>query len=364
MRLTRPPIISPPAVAVMGTMLTAGLACSHEDSSPIVHPVLDRVANMVAVARRAPENETKDSLLVSTRRRLLNASPIWRVGSDMGPPEHRFENIVAAATSPAGDSILVLDAVFSNIRTYSLATGHASNTGLNVGGARTLHIAADGSLLLGLLDAVREIAIHGGQRTREWAHLPPVLGLCTVAGDLFVRTASPRVNGVLLRLSEGAVEWAPLGRGYVSDDAYAAAQFSAGRIACVEDVTRVLVAYDNLPFVQAYDTDGTLVWTAHIEDFVTGRVEQRLENGRPAFRRQSTEARDVTQSIVSVPGGMVLVQIARIPTINPQFKAPVMMERLDSYLLSVSTGEGIYVGIVSPSGELQDNTRRACICRA
>ncbi|MFQ5680302.1 MAG: hypothetical protein ACE5HP_12695 [Gemmatimonadota bacterium] len=84
---------------------------------------------------------------------------------------------------------------------------------------------------------------------------------------------------------------------------------SRGEIECVPDLGLVVVAARQLPILRAYSLDGALAWSVGtIDGFNAMRIEQTVRGSVRLSRPENGAPSDLITSVVSVGGGMLLVQ--------------------------------------------------------
>jgi hypothetical protein len=104
----------------------------------------------------------------------------------------------------------------------------------------------------------------------------------------------------------------------------------------------LVVGYVSLPYLRVYGVDGQLRHTIRLRDYAQGwSIERRDANGRASIGL-GPDTREVSQSrrVVHLEAGIFAVQVATL-----RFdRRSVVTARLDTYLVSSRTAEGVYVG--------------------
>lgn len=121
---------------------------------------------------------------------------------------------------------------------------------------------------------------------------------------------------------------------------------SRGQIACTQEPKRVVTSFNDGPLIYAYDYSGASQWVAHLAGFRAPEARGvRVSDGRYIMSSPGDSAEDKVQSLTSLPGGLILVQVNRMgPYEEIDGRRVRKILGRDSYLLSARTGTGVYVG--------------------
>lgn len=133
------------------------------------------------------------------------------------------------------------------------------------------------------------------------------------------------------------------GRGYKSEHWIVQDQLSDGPVACLERPARVVLAFELLPVVRAYDANtGTLLWESLLEDYLQPPVvEQRRADGPPRVFFSAEGKRDRIVSLTPVDDGHVLLQTMRAEPVSDPSVDPEIQTR--SFLIHAMSGQGAFV---------------------
>lgn len=104
----------------------------------------------------------------------------------------------------------------------------------------------------------------------------------------------------------------------------------------------VVVGYVSLPYVRVYGEHGRLRHTIRMRDYVQAMsIERRDANGRASIGLDPA-TREFSQSrrVVEIASGVFAVQLATLRV----DRRSIVTARLDTYLVSSASGDGVYVG--------------------
>jgi len=178
---------------------------------------------------------------------------------------------------------------------------------------------------------------------RVW-HLPvDVSDLCRIDNYLAIRGTGLVDDGVVRLYSTADTSLvAAFGRGYDSDAPRIRAMLSDGLVACDPVAKTLVVGFYYLPFVQAYDLSGRLLWTSYLADFVPATFAETVtRSGERTLQRQIGDYETRLLSLTPIEGGMILLQLAEL-MLSPAGRQRV--SGVQTFLLSVDDGAGVYIG--------------------
>lgn len=332
---------------VAGFLLsTAGCGPSAHES---VHPGAALGEGVLELS-----GESASPRLASLRARLRQASLDWEVGALGDSPDAVFGNIVAATV--AHDSVIfVLDALFHEVRAFDDAGAMLFSFGMRGEGPLefrdpvALLNTYDGDLAVATTYGIkffRRSAV-GVDYHDSWAVGPALLSpvsMCRLGQQMVVRGPSESGGGLLGLVDANGEELVRFGSGYHQGSWLTQSQLSDGFVTCVESPPTVVNVFRFLPWVVAYGIDGAVRWRRGLEPFSPQRfLERTLPDGRPALRLDRQRAGDQVLGVTTMPEGMVLVQVARIDAAEKGVRWR-RIRRRDTYVVSVSDGQGLYVG--------------------
>jgi hypothetical protein len=118
-----------------------------------------------------------------------------------------------------------------------------------------------------------------------------------------------------------------------------------GHIVCSLEANRIVVTYEGYPFVHAFTPDGQVAWEAVLDPFIPMKIERISVQGLPGIHVDRDRPNDMVLRAVALPGGAVLVQVARLTgkLRDERGYAFRRIERTDSYVFSAATGQSVYV---------------------
>ena len=287
------------------------------------------------------------SAWIHTKRALVEAVPVLRLGTDSRGPE-LFGYVPRAAIGSDGN-IVVLDADAQEIRIFDSDGGFVERFGgwgdgpMELRGAIDFHLFPDGRIAVSL-GRLGPIKIF--QRSdRGWELLDivdfrptPANSLCGMSdGRLFSGGYQREYETILNEFDAGIRRF---GRGYQHEHSLIRMTLSGGLVECLEQPDRIVFGFMHLPIVRSYTTEGVLQWTAVARDdyLQLEIIEKRHpETGAVGVSRRVVRDHDRLIGIHSVGSdGQLLLQYGRFfwtrREIVPQ-----------SYLVDTVTGFGAYL---------------------
>lgn len=110
----------------------------------------------------------------------------------------------------------------------------------------------------------------------------------------------------------------------------------------------VVVGYYDLPLVEAFSIDGTPLWKTGLTDFDPQRTLAGIDpdNGAPYIRRSEKRGRNQALTLTTLPPRFVLLQVSRVDAPRQEGIDPTV--GIDSYVLDVDSGLGLFVGTNLP----------------
>jgi hypothetical protein len=282
-------------------------------------------------------------------RRLSQARQVTAFGALEGAPSEVFGYVEDVVAGEDG-SLYVLDSRYNNVRVHDTSGGQLGSFGGPGGGPaefrspETLRRDARGRVMVA--DRNNQIKIFE-PKDRSWALTGTIVlrlspeDFCLLGGELLVQGIAH--EGFIHAYSPQGARLRSFGQAYVTPNWLVRNQLSDGPIACSEETGTVVTMLKYLPVIYGYSAAGELLWTSQLEDFRPIRIVEELDaGGRPAVRFQPDGAHDLAESLQPAPGGLVIVQTARL---TPEsIKERKEYHELRTYVVSARTGEGVYVG--------------------
>lgn len=316
-----------------------------------VHPTAENLPDRSELAASISLRGTirGDDALQRFARRLARARPVGAFGAVEGAPSEVFGYVEDVAAGEDG-TLFVLDSRYNNVRVHDESGGLLASFGGPGGGPaefrspEALKRDARGRVLVA--DRNNHIKIFE-PKGRSWS-LAGTIALrlspedfCLLGGELLVQGIAH--EGFIHAYSPQGARLRSFGQAYVTPNWLVRNQLSDGPIACSEETGTVVTMLKYLPVIYGYSAAGKLLWTSRLEDFQPIRIVEELDaGGRPAVRFQPDGAHDLAESLQPAPGGMVIVQTARL---TPEsIRERKEYHELRTYVLSARTGEGVYVG--------------------
>lgn len=239
------------------------------------------------------------------------------IGAADSPAAEVFEYIADVALDAAGD-LYVLDGFAHEVRQFGLDGTFRRRFGRKGDGPMefrdpvAIDFLSSDVLVLAARRYIKFFGVSGPEPTLRATlpagDFPPPRDMCVIGDVMVVRSHPTGDSHIVHVVGPDGVRRRSFGKGYEHGNPIVRQQVSKGPIACANDPARVIVAFHNLPLVQAYDTAGTLVWETHLPDFVPMQV---IDTGNGALEDYSRPA-DRLLSLASMPGGVVVAHVARL----------------------------------------------------
>lgn len=316
-----------------------------------VHPTAENLPDPSELAASITMDRTirGDGALQRFARRLARARQVAAFGALEGAPSEVFGYVEDVAAGEDG-SMFVLDSRYNNVRVHDASGAQLASFGGPGGGPaefrspEALKSDTQGRVLVA--DRHNQIKIFE-PKDRSYALAGTIAmrlvpeDFCLLGGDLLVQGIAH--EGFIHAYSPQGERLRSFGQAYVTPNWLVRNQLSDGPIACSEETGTVVTMLKYLPVIYGYSAAGKLLWTSRLEDFRPIRIVEELgAGGQPAVRFQPDGAHDLAESLQPAPGGLVIVQTARL---TPEsIRERKEFDELRTYVLSARTGEGVYVG--------------------
>lgn len=346
-----------PSLGWLAVPLMMMSGCSDR-TEVVAHPIIEARPE----ASRISGPEQKHAILGELQVRLSSIKRHTEIGTMAGSPETVFGRPTDIAVTTEGE-LLILDAMASEIRAFDgrgqylrtlatkgpgplellnpvsidllapRATGNADARQRLVVGTRTLvklfDFAEDGALEL--------------ERTYAPRAIPLPNDVCVASDKVVVRSSLSSRADLLVSIDPVNDSMATFGTGYEHGGAIAREDLSLGPTACLPNGD-VVVAFTYLPWVASYDKQGSLRWVTKLPDFMpVAFQENKGPDGYVTFSRSFKTAGDMVLGIQHVPGGSILVQVARLNPATPERPTAQKIQRRSTYILSAESGEGAFL---------------------
>jgi len=166
--------------------------------------------------------------------------------------------------------------------------------------------------------------------------------MCVAGTHALVNAPSLADNSIVQVVDQNAAEHQSFGTVYRSPNPTVNYRLSQGRLLCIDNEDLVVFAPEGvLGEVRAYGLDGTLRWITEIPPF---KPIQIVEEGRRVRVTIPENGFHHIESLTRLPGETMLLQKAlSVRDASDLHSAPTTVKR-HTYVLKLSTGEGIYVG--------------------
>jgi hypothetical protein len=333
--------------------LTAGLAsiigCEHTREE-LIHPIDDETVALVVPAAGGTTSEIRR--LLDFKHRMDNGRIVIAIGTSDGAPETLFSDVRDIAVGTSGD-FYVLDAQANEIRVFDRhgafkgAFGQPGQGPNEFRNGVALVLANSGEVVLGTRSEVKYFSGSGAQleyeRSLQVGVIPSPRDMCSIGGDLFIRAYDNERKTVVTAVDAAGDIVKRFGAGYAGGSWLAQQQLSDGFVACTDD--RVIVAFNDLPIVQAYTADGRLSWSAKVAHFEGQRVIETITaDGKPQLQPDSQSGGDRILGIAGLPDGIVMIHVGRIGPSDPADPAVQPVIKVETFAVSSVDGSSILMG--------------------
>ena len=295
--------------------------------------------------------------LAVARARLLGGREEWTYGTIDGP-ENTVWSWIRDVTTDAEGNVYVLDLLLNLLRVLSPEGELITEAHLSGEGPMEIRATAGADFMedtLVLFSPAYVIFSVGGPRApaearRAFPRSPGTEDACTTDSLLYLKISPFAAEGSILMVDAEGNEVGTFGHVFEHEDASVRAYMSRGQVACGQEADRVFLAADNSSLIRAYSHSGTPAWVGNLVGFRPPEIlGEPMGDGRLALSNPATSPEDKVQRLTSLPGGVVLVQVARMgPSESVGGRTIRRVRRRDSYLLSARTGVGVYVGSELP----------------
>lgn len=340
-RDTRPP----------GAQPAANSFAPSEISPGTVHPTPDNLPRASELAASIPmaRGIRGDGPAQRFARRLAGARQVGAFGAMEGEPSEVFGMIEDVVADRSG-RLYVLDSRYNNVRIHDGSGAALASFGRPGGGPMEFRspeaLERDRAGRLLVADRHNRIKVFESQggsyvyaRSIEVPLVPE--DFCLLGDQVVVQGVAD--DGFIHLYNGSGAHLRSFGRLYSSRNWLVRNQLSDGPIACVPEAGTVVTMFKYLPVVHGYGADGKLRWVSRLADFRPIRIVEGVSpRGQPRVTFDGGAPHDVAESLAAAPGGLVVVQTARI---TPEsVRANREYAELRTYVLSARTGEGVYVG--------------------
>jgi len=327
----------------------AGCASGDATEHPQIRHAVKPAVLLDTTAAASPAAAASAQALLAFRSRVASARVATTIGSADGPSYAVFGRIADVALD-GGGRIYVLDGFADEIRQFEPdgefrrsfggrgdgPTEFRDPIGMAFTSSGTLAVAMRASIkLFDVADsAVALVAMHRA------GDIPPPRAMCVLGDHLVVRGWTDEDQRIVQMIAPDGSRTRSFGTGYERGGSLVRSQLSRGPIACTNDPPRVVVGYNELPLLQAYDTTGVLQWEVSLPDFTPPRViESVTDGGAPAVSTDVSRPADRLLSLKSMPGGIVVAYVGRLGPADANRFQPI--ERIQGFAFSAEDGTGV-----------------------
>ena len=345
-----------PVMAMLVCAMSGG--CGSDDGGAAVTFRWDDVprdAIVITMDTMAQGGDAEDvRALEVARARLLRLREEWSYGTLDGPDNTLWAWIRDVATDAEGN-VYVVDGMLSLVRVLSpmgeliTETFRAGEGPMEIRAAAGVEFVGD---MLVVSSPFGFVYSSGDppNLTEAGRFVPqsPQAIEDACAGDtlLFLRITPFAEPATVQVMSMDGTDVGIFGEMFEHEDPGVRATLSRGQIACSHDPKRVVTSFNDASLIHAHDYSGAPAWIAHLAGFRPPEARGvSLDDGPVALSSPGESPEDGVQRLTSLPGGLILVQVNRMgPYEVVDSRRFRTVRRRDSYLLSASTGVGVYVG--------------------
>lgn len=163
---------------------------------------------------------------------------------------------------------------------------------------------------------------------------------CTLGDQIFVHGVRRGNGRAIQSYGPGGQLLASFGEVYRGGTPLIREQLTSGRLACLEDPPRVVLAPGALPVVRAFDTSGQPAWTVKLEGFAPIHA---YRTPRESILQVPESGYHVNRTLTPSPDGRYLIlQIAHMTRESRQNQE--LYARLQTFLISGDGSGGVYLG--------------------
>ena len=276
------------------------------------------------ILRLGEDGDVAPSDLAQLAKRLQTANRQWRIGSWLSSwPWEMFGRIIDVEHDQKG-RIFVLDEVNTEVRVFSPEGVYLFSVGAKGEGPGEFlnpeWIALDEQDTLYVADRRRRIEVFAPYG-EQYAYvrtiilpISPIGGLCVNDTSIFIHSdVMEKDESLIYHLDKdgnivnkfGSLE-------YHSDEPIVLMYITRGYMACNSRGDLLLIAFRNAPIVQAYRSDGSLLWQLWIEGLDLVGFTERATGGVSLNKPSKEHATILTRIVnVSKKKDLFLIQYAR-----------------------------------------------------
>lgn len=338
------------AAATIATTIEAATRTSAS-LQRIRHPTEENIPSRTELAAYVDQKSSmaEDRILQEAVQWLSGTEEVFRIGVRDGELHEMFGSIKDVAVNGEGD-IFVLDYQHKQVFMFGSDGSYIQSIGQAGAGPGEFEfpeaIVTDDHDRLIVADAKLRIsvfALHEGTNALESAIMLAFSpkDMCIANGQLFLAGAwLDQGNRYVHSFTTDGQYVRSLGELYKSDVPLLGQGLSYGPLACGKDGEGLVYMFGWLPVIHSYSQSGESRWISMLGDFDPtgvfsyGASEVRYEGDGSAF--------DVVENVVAASAELVLVQVKRIT--QESMEAQLPYARLSTYVFSLESGNGIYVG--------------------
>ncbi len=337
------------------------LNCSNkDDSNRIIHPTEENlnpefgITNTIGLKDTVFQMDKVNTEIENLAERLQNHDIVLSIGKKEGEPYEMFGEI-AGADIPSDSVILISDSQNISIYYFNEKGEHRQTFAeagrgpgeMTNGGPIQIH-QSDLFALDQFFHINRYVMDNKRFEYAETLELEFVpSGFCITDDHLIVQSmfmTSPEniqeaSNIFLYKTDNYKKPVSSFGKYYKAKSPSAVLSLSVGGLTCHKSSDLIISYFNFLNLIYGYDKNGNLIWITRIKDFELLRFVETPRNTGPDQVNMQDHF-DVIENAVFIDNNFVLIQIKQRSLNRDLLPDP----KLSSYLISVDTGNGIYLG--------------------
>lgn len=347
--------------ALFGGCKPESSSASAEQGEVRIHPTAENIPDRDQLSDLIPKQRRTEisSDLAAASERLRQAVVAASIGVEEGGRTEMIGQVADVKVS--GDTVLVLDERYNELRMYDRAGTHIQTLGRAGQGPdefrhpRRLVVGGGGDVtILGRPNQLKRFEVGAGTLTRRATATRPhdIDDICALGTDVIARGVdsdknpihriSPSSFGASAEAEKETVAFS-FGRAYQDPSPFIWNQLSGGPVACLSEESVIVTAPSRFSVIYGYRANGDSLWTSQIEAFQPMKiVSQGAEGERQSlgYEIEGSHANEII-SLVDVSERFVLAQVGR-QTVEAAENGR-RFSSLHSYLLDGRTGRGTYV---------------------
>lgn len=334
-------------------------SCNYKESNgsigvgEIIHPTGDNIPDESLLSAMITKNDNKENSdeFLELKTRLSSTKEILDIGKLEGEKYEMFG--VVEKVLIYRENIYVLDSRINEIKVFNSNGEYLQTIGQSGRGPGEFGAAEDmfidnnnGSLFV--LDRYMKVEIFnfsdsldGFEYTNSLFLESYALSFCPLDSMIIVPDITRSKQDLFSVYNKGGMLKTSFGDMYKSNNPLVRVNLSRGLVLCSEEEGVIISAFFNFPFLHAYSDGGDLLWVSKIDSFDIRRIVERDQGNTIAYSSALSEPYHpyhIFENLVLLSEKYAIAQIGDRTRQSPRSYA-----KLDSYLISIPSGEGQYI---------------------